>query len=481
MGDPLKVFISHKVSEQGPAVAELAKLLRLYVSEDKLKIFISPEITAGSKWSKIVHDNLRESDILILIYTNPSTENDWCLYESGFFAATIGENKNRNRKLICVVPEGADPPPPLENWQKVDISERGITNLLQTIYNAKDAPVNPVLFEAAYTKELEKIVKSIISILGPGEVVRTVTPRIRITLPADSEEVSVIDILYRREIPEGTLIWGETEALRRFNIGEAQGIPFNEFRDEIEFTESLPHFVFILAKTMLDILRGKPEPIPLPPVRVKETGPARLLVPTTLTQKGNGERVIEFVVTDDASRKIPDTKTKFSRASCLLESSMIFRQCVLMKHEKKLKNLLRDKDDSERYIKNRDKAIYKMQHDMNAGILYCLNVGIVSRGYLFDVFEDDPVAEAVVEDLIGADGGKWAIAYARLLEGIQSRDLEEIIEALKLMKDINKTLIVLLTKRLAELAPNLSGELLVVKPEMDTELATNKVRALGQP
>ena len=62
---PYKIFISHKVSEHGYAVRKFKKILnRDGALKDKLKIYVSTEVAPGEDWSKKLHSELDEADML---------------------------------------------------------------------------------------------------------------------------------------------------------------------------------------------------------------------------------------------------------------------------------------------------------------------------------------------------------------------------------------------------------------------------------
>ena len=90
----------------------------------KLEVFVSPAIEAAKKWNDEVFTKLSEADLLILLYTDPSADMDWCLFETGFFAGVSHMKKNRG--LMCLLPQGGPTPKPLEGWENVEATDDGI-------------------------------------------------------------------------------------------------------------------------------------------------------------------------------------------------------------------------------------------------------------------------------------------------------------------------------------------------------------------
>ena len=81
------VFISHKAKDELAAEA-IRKALKMR-GGNSLEIFVSERIKAGSQWSEEIWKSLKRADWLLLLYTDPSQEWDWCLFEAGFFAGAV--------------------------------------------------------------------------------------------------------------------------------------------------------------------------------------------------------------------------------------------------------------------------------------------------------------------------------------------------------------------------------------------------------
>jgi hypothetical protein len=70
----------------------LASLLRGISDEEKLKIFLSPELEAGTTWFDKIQKELKQPDIGVDPYLAESepVKMVWCNYEAGFFAGISG-------------------------------------------------------------------------------------------------------------------------------------------------------------------------------------------------------------------------------------------------------------------------------------------------------------------------------------------------------------------------------------------------------
>ena len=83
--EPFRISISHK-HEDHDAADKIASALRLL--DDQIKTFVSgSNLVAGSDWNAEIRSQLMESHLLLLVFTQPSNNGDWCLYEAGLFTS----------------------------------------------------------------------------------------------------------------------------------------------------------------------------------------------------------------------------------------------------------------------------------------------------------------------------------------------------------------------------------------------------------
>lgn len=111
-----KLFISHKAKDERAALC-FERMLKKKCG-NTLNILLSEKIKPGVLWHPKILQDLSEADTLILLYTDPSDEWDWCLFEAGFFAG----KKTSVHPLICIH-STAEAPSPLRQWQTICISD----------------------------------------------------------------------------------------------------------------------------------------------------------------------------------------------------------------------------------------------------------------------------------------------------------------------------------------------------------------------
>ena len=64
---PLKMFISHKINEQGETVKSLVNVLNRFSSPSDLQIFYSENIKSGENYRHRIINELKDTDIFLLM------------------------------------------------------------------------------------------------------------------------------------------------------------------------------------------------------------------------------------------------------------------------------------------------------------------------------------------------------------------------------------------------------------------------------
>ena len=155
--DKFRVFISHK-HEDHEVATTVAKWLESISTS--LECFVSgSDIAAGTDWNREIREALKTSHLLVLLFTNPSHNWDWCLYEAGLFTRLDEEDV---RAVVSLFHPDGTTPRVLENLQGVPARESAIQefleNLCKSTWRVSDdwrrGPLNPrvrpqVLKEAA--------------------------------------------------------------------------------------------------------------------------------------------------------------------------------------------------------------------------------------------------------------------------------------------------------------------------------------------
>ncbi len=158
----IRVFLSYKSKDEEIA-REVVDVLRKN-SAGKLQVTFQAEFGekyGGEKWRSKIHKEICKANWFILLFTDPSDDWDWCLYETGLFEAQL----TRADRLICLH-HGDSPPSPLEEYQAYQATRSELGKFLKLVFVEPNpvpgmAAINPALEDqvATLANNLEKAMK----------------------------------------------------------------------------------------------------------------------------------------------------------------------------------------------------------------------------------------------------------------------------------------------------------------------------------
>ncbi|MEP7112106.1 MAG: toll/interleukin-1 receptor domain-containing protein [Ilumatobacteraceae bacterium] len=126
--DKFRVFISHK-HEDHELATTVDKALRSVSSS--VECFVSgANIGAGTDWNREIRESLKRSHLVVLLFTNPTQNWDWCLYEAGLFTRLDEEDVHAVVSLFH--PEGSAPRV-LQNLQGVPAGQSQLREFLESL------------------------------------------------------------------------------------------------------------------------------------------------------------------------------------------------------------------------------------------------------------------------------------------------------------------------------------------------------------
>ena len=115
--DAFRVFISHK--QEDHALAVEVKRAMEGLAPELIDCFVSGvDIVAGSDWRREIRSVLAESHLLVLLFTAPTKNWDWCLYETGLYTRFDLADP---RSVVCLSAAGQGSPSPLADLQGVPV------------------------------------------------------------------------------------------------------------------------------------------------------------------------------------------------------------------------------------------------------------------------------------------------------------------------------------------------------------------------
>lgn len=124
--EPFQIFISHKHDDH-EAAARLAAVLGEV--DEQIKCFVSgAHLIAGTDWNAAIRTQLQQAHLLLLLFTEPSKNWDWCLYEAGLFTSLGDEHS-----VVCLYQAGGDSPRPLKALQGVQVTVPQVQQFLRQL------------------------------------------------------------------------------------------------------------------------------------------------------------------------------------------------------------------------------------------------------------------------------------------------------------------------------------------------------------
>ena len=124
----LKIFLSHSSKYRDLAI-KVKLSLQALEAEDTLDIRFSDDMVGAIDWRQWIEDNVRSSDVFLLLYPSASMEMGWCNYELGRFY-------DSKRPIICIKnTDIASPPPAFQPYQSYDASPLKLAKFLRELFH----------------------------------------------------------------------------------------------------------------------------------------------------------------------------------------------------------------------------------------------------------------------------------------------------------------------------------------------------------
>ncbi len=441
---PFRVFISHKVSGHGGAAEAIKHELENY-APDKLKIFASPALSPGVKWRPKTLKEIETADLFILLYLVEGLDMDWCLYEAGYFEKT-------GRKLICVTNPGRSLPGPLETRQRLEATERGVERLLKAIYCDPAKPVRPDLFERKHTKTLDQLIQFTLTTLKPVKR-QALCPRLWVTLRGSD----ALAQLKQGTLPGEARLSGEAEALKELGLGPGDEITVADFQERSDFKFALSFYVPHLANCLRRIIASYPDLWIIPPVRLVATSQPKVLVPAYV-EKGLGEGYrFEFMIYQPEPSAKQQDDSPFGLLCNLFFLASTFRKRIIEDWLETFLNLQSMGPNSSVYDVRRKVQKFKLAY--GSILLEALNRNVDSPRRIEKCFPQREDQEKL-NSILDPQNGLYMVQAGLLNAAMETSDLAKIIEALRELRNINKTMLVLSTARMHELAKEKEGDII---------------------
>ena len=430
------VFISHKAKDELAAEA-IRKALKMR-GGNSLEIFVSERIKAGSQWSEEIWKSLKRADWLLLLYTDPSQEWDWCLFEAGFF---VGQSREGDTRLVCLHTTEVPPPMPVRHWQSVAVTEAiKMENFLVDFFTGiNDELVHSSKDQQELADEIANAFKLKVKRLMKSECVNDF-----ITLSLDQSQVAELEKTFK--VPDTSKAGMDPEeSLRIFGrgIGECTWTDLQEGLQE--------KFKLMWASSLGNSLRAASRNIrPLPVISDLYSPHLDKEYHVTLLKVdhfSDGSKNFRLLFHE----KFPETEVgrapELRLTGDMLRLGRTFRWKIVEKFY-------------------RDVSIMKAVNSESSKIQQCLDeldswlewiagesmrLGIMIKEDVVNAFEDADDKNEIENILTNT----WPKLFSSLMQGIETKNLDEVLNALNGMRCMNKKFMVMSARRYEKLLEKL--------------------------
>jgi len=123
----LKIFLSHS-SKYRDLALKVKLSLQTLEAQETLEIRFSDDMVGATDWREWIEENVRSSDVFLLLYPSASMEMGWCNYELGRFY-------DRKRPIICIKnTDITSPPPAFQPYQSYDANPVKLAKFLREMF-----------------------------------------------------------------------------------------------------------------------------------------------------------------------------------------------------------------------------------------------------------------------------------------------------------------------------------------------------------
>lgn len=435
--EPLIIFISHKTKDK--AAAQVLKDL-LMGHCTGLTVFLSSDardISVGNRWWETIHENLDKADWLLLLYTTPNDNWDWCIYEAGYFAGRRSARKTDT--LLVLHPPGVTRPAPLSAWQSLPAEKDAIHSFFEKIFDPGNHRCHwrgseSCMTDLAKKFEMKEVAKKLADAVAPLKVA-TRYPNQRLTVSVPQLEPGEVTAAIN-DLPDNASVTLSETSARLLNLapGEHKWNVFKQAVSEFHFDVETLVQVVALARTR----RAVPSSLALFRSPSDNCGYRPLVYSLEFQSQGAVE--VELLLADLPTNMDADDLNAFERVHRLFSLAKQFRREVAEKYGRQLPKF-------DGGAKTGDEVLFlkALLHDMDRIAADSWSQGFRSDDRLFDSFEDGqrPILEQLLKE--------WRAAKADLERSIASGACPNPAAILNPLRCINLDFLKLAATRMRDL------------------------------
>jgi hypothetical protein len=222
--DEVKIFVSHNSK-----YVDIAKSLKLSLqaleSKVMLDVKISEEMAGSTDWRQWIEENVRSSDIFVLLYPSADMDMSWCNYE-------LGRYYDGKRKIVCIKnTDISSSPPAFQPYQAYTADETGIRKFIDELFvkgiftDAKPLNSNVGQLTEKLYERAQSISRELAQKFAQARV-RDQRYERRIVLSVRYDESKRFDA-------EASTVQGNADGLNLLGLGQVAPVPWSTLRQSI--------------------------------------------------------------------------------------------------------------------------------------------------------------------------------------------------------------------------------------------------------
>jgi hypothetical protein len=253
---------------------------------------------------------------------------------------------------------------------------------------------------------------------------------------------------------------GETEVFlgQKIDLLDGQEMTLEKFDQIVEYPPALAPFFVLLSDILYKIVNApKKGPWRVPPVRIFNKIPPRIIVPASLEKRVDGNYCFEFFVTEPPPYTEKVTISEYASLYNLFIVSWSFRWRVIESHLKELKRKKNTKSlDEKEKIRKQNKLkneLNELYLDMKRITLDSYNRRIENEVDVIDIFSGEE--NEIMKTIVDPESGLWFKIYPKFYDAIDAErnslngeHVGEIMKYLEIWRDLSKTTMILTLKGL---------------------------------
>ena len=440
------VFLSHKHDDYLAATRVTTKLQEY--GGDNLEVHLSELIPAGEQWNLKIHQWLQDSDWLLLLYTGPGVEWDWCLYETGFFAGVHGI---ATKRLVCLHRDGVTLPDPLKAWEAV--TEKNCVALLSEIFREAPRPGAKPINSKITDETLKDLANCIMRAVTEKPKPLVLTPYIEL----------VLENRQREELRSTGKLAGDIAVTVGIKAGEIFGfldsagertLCRSDITCQLEETRQ-KGWGSAVSDSIRRLCRKQSASTTFPIVYSATAESRRRWRPILYSvQLGGAEQVFRIVFSEIRPEDDPrPTDSRLDHCTALMAASRMIRFGVIDKYRPLVRSLQLRKQSGEAITQNDfDDRFASLPAVVDRIETEAMNAGLQTLDNVLELFA---ATQAEQRKQLEAWTPQWIERRKQLANGVAARNLDELEAALDDMRDLNRDSFRLIAHRYCELIDEL--------------------------